>query len=245
MAKTNTVVKKKEKANTSPPTSPKKWKANWSPGSHILSTDVKGKVREQNLDLVQTQVEGVFIGFCSKSWTTGEASYLFPMEKGLNDKEGGTNLSKDWKYVFGFLPRRDVSINDGITAMKAKRGSKWNWKVVVIVINDDSSVEKVGRHIANCFSKFTKNKDIMDTPEKYSYRQCYSNDPKALNCYLLDLDVAKILKSLGGFTSKEAVIQDEKVLSAFYGTSEFGKLYLEAMEEEDWDNLLNVNDEGF
>ena len=244
MGKTNNDAKKKEKASTSPPTSPKKWKANWSPGSRILSTDVRGKVREQNLDLVQTQVEGVYIGFCSKSWTNGESSYIFPMEKGLNDKEAGVNLSKEWRYVFGFLPRRDLSINDGITAMKAKRGSKWVCKVAVVVINDDSSVDKVGRHIANCFSNFTKNKDIMDTPEKYTYRRCNNNDPRALNHYLLDMDVAKILKSLGGYATKEELIQDEEVLSAFYGTSEYGKFYLEDMEEENWDNLLDNNVDG-
>ncbi|KAL7442751.1 hypothetical protein ACHAXM_008803 [Skeletonema potamos] len=244
MGKTATAAKKKASI---PPTSPKKW--NWSPGSRVLSTQLKGRVREQNLDLVQTQVEGVYIGFCSKSWATGEASYLFPMEKGLNDKEGGMNLAKDWKHVFGFLPRRDISIDDGITAMKTKQGSKWDWKVVVIIINDDSSVETVGRHIANCFTKFTRNKDVMDSPEKYCYRQCFRDDPKALNHYLLDLDAAKILKNLvyesGGYASKEELLEDKEIMTAFFGTSEFGVRYLEAMEEEEWDNLLGGNGEDY
>jgi hypothetical protein len=232
----------KKKISTSP-SSPPKWK--WSAGSRVLSTIGGSKVREQFLDLVPTQVEGVYIGFCTKSWTTGEASYLFPMEKGLNDNESGMTLAKDWKYVFAFLSRRDIDIDDGTTPMKAKRGSKWDWKVVVVVINDDSTTEIVGRHIANCFSKFTKNKNVMDSPEKYTYRQCYADNPKALNHYLLDMDVAMILKSLvyesGGYTSKKELIKDEEILTAFYGTNQFGKEYLEAMHDEDWENLC----EGF
>jgi len=55
---------------------------------------------------------------------------------------------------------------------------------------------------------------------------------------------AKILKSLGGYATKEELIQDEEVLSAFYGTSEYGKFYLEDMEEENWDNLLDNNVDG-
>lgn len=230
---------KKKKASSSSPSSPKKWK--WSPGSRILSTDVnRTNIREQNLDLVKTLMDGVFIGFCTKSWTTAEASYLHPMETNLNNKETGMNLAKEWKHVFGFLSCRDTSNDDGITAMKTKSGSKWDWKVIVVVINDDDeiSVNKAGRHIATCFTKFTKNKDVMDSPEKYTYRQCFSDDPKALNHYLLDMDIAKVLRSLGGYESKDDLIQDEEVLAQSYGTAEYGKQFLEKMEEEDWNNLV-------
>ena len=243
MGKTNTAAKKT--TSSSSPSSPKKY--NWSPGSRVFSSIGSGRVREQYIDLVPTQVDGVYIGFCTKSWTTGEASYLFPMEKGLNDKESGMTLARDWKYVFGFLPRRDTDIDDGTTSMKAKRGSKWDWKVVIVVINDDSNVETVGHHIANCFSKFTKNKNVMDSPEKYTYRHCYANDPKALNHYLLDMDVAKILKSLvyesGGYASKKKLIQDEQILTAFFGNFKFGKEYLDAIDDEEWENLLDSNGE--
>eukprot|EP00984_Skeletonema_dohrnii_P034609 scaffold33607_cov84-Skeletonema_dohrnii-CCMP3373.AAC.3 len=232
------------KKSSSPSSTGKSKKWSWSPGSIVLSTSVGtgGNLREQNIDLVQTLVHGVYIGFCTKSWSSNEASYLFPMEKSLNDKDAGTVLAKDWKYVFGFLPRRDISIDDGTTTMKAKRGSKWDWKAVIIVKNDEDSVDKVGRHIASCFSKFTRNKEVMDSPEKYNYRQCYSNDPKPLNYYLLDLDVAKILHSLvyesGEYASKEEMFLDEEVMTAFYGSPEFGKEYLEDLTDEDWDNLL-------
>jgi hypothetical protein len=109
-----------------------------------------------------------------------------------------------------------------------------------VVINDDDeiSVNKAGRHIATCFTKFTKNKDVMDSPEKYTYRQCFSDDPKALNHYLLDTDIAKVLRSLGGYESKDDLIQDEEVLAQSYGTAEYGKQFLEKMEEEDWNNLV-------
>ena len=35
------------------------------------------------------------------------------------------------------------------------------------------------------------------------------------------------------------MIQDEEVMDAFFGTSEVGRAYLEDMEDEDWDFLLD------
>ena len=200
------------------------------------------------LDLVETCVDGVFIGFCTKAWAPDESAYLFPMEKGLNDTGAGGDLAKDWKYVYSFFPRRDTVIDDGITAMKTKKGSKWEWKVVLLLIDEaDTSIEKAGRHIAHCFSKFTRKEDVMENPEKYTFNKCFRNNPQALNHYLLDLDVAKVLKSLvchqgSEYATKEDVLQDNEVMEAFFGTSEVGRAYLEDMEEEDWDFLLDGAD---
>jgi hypothetical protein len=244
------MVRKTAKKNRdNPTTSPsptKKWK--WTPGSgSVIISSSGSRTRDMNLDLVETSVGGVFIGFCTKAWAPDESAYLFPMERGLNDTEDGGNLAKEWKYVHSFLPRRDTNVNDGITTMKTKKGSKWDWKVVLLLIDEgDTSIEKAGRHIAHCFSKFTRNKDVMDNPEKYTFNKCF-RDPQALNHYLLDLDVAKVLKSLvchqgSEYTSKEDVIQDEEVMDAFFGTSEVGRAYLEDMEDEDWDFLLDGAD---
>lgn len=225
----------------SPPSTPtKKWK--WSPGAQVLVSGGGGlsKSREQNFDLVQTQVDGLFIGFFTKAWTTNEASYLFPMEKGLNDKEAGADLAREWKYVFGFLPRRDTAIDDGITAMKTKKGSKWDWKVAIVLVDEENgTVEEAGHHIARCFSKFTKNKHMMDTPEKYTYRQCFSNAPKALNHYLLDLDIVKLVRTLGWYESKEEMIEDEEGLVTLFGSAKDGREYVEELTDDDWEDLLD------
>lgn len=239
-------AKKNRDNPTTSPSPTKKWK--WTPGSGCAIISSSGsRTRDMNLDLVETCVGGVFIGFCTKAWAPDESAYLFPMEKGLNDTENGGNLAKEWKYVHSFLPRRDTNVDDGITAMKTRKGSKWDWKVVLLLIDEgDTSIEKAGRHIAHCFSKITRNKDVMDNPEKYTFNKCF-RDPQALNHYLLDLDVAKVLKSLvchqgSEYTSKEDVIQDEEVMDAFFGTSEVGRAYLEDMEDEDWDFLLDGAD---
>jgi len=201
-------------------------------------------VREMNLDIVKTLVDGVYIGFCTKGWAPNESAYLFPMEKGLND---GEDLAKEWKYVYSFLPRRDKAGDDGITSMKTKHGSKWDWKVVLILVDEaDTSVEKAGVHIATSFSKFTRNKDVMQNPEKYRFNHYFSSNPQALNHYLLDLDVAKVLKSLicfegSEYASKEDVLQDEEILESFFGSAEFGREYLEGIEEEDWDFLVDFD----
>lgn len=201
------------------------------------------------LDLVATRVDGVYIGFCTKAWAPDESAYLFPMEKGLNDKDSGEYLAKEWKYVFSFLPRRDIEVDDGITAMKTKKGSKWDWKVVLLLVDEaDTSIEKAGRHIAHCFSKFTRNKRVMENPEKYTFNKCFREDkPHALNRYLLDMDVAKVLKTLlchegSEYATKEDLMQDSEVMETFFGTPEEGTAYLENMEDEDWDFLLDGAD---
>ena len=235
----------KNKVNPTTPTTPtKKWK--WTPGSGSLVTSSGGsKTRDMTLDLVETRVDGVFIGFCTKAWSPDESAYLFPMEKALNDTEDGGDVAKEWKYVYSFLPRRDAIVDDGITPMKTKKGSKWDWKVVLLLVDEaDTSIEKAGRHIANCFTKFTRNKDVMESPERYTFNKCYRENPHALNHYLLDLDVAKVLKSLvchkgGEYASKEDVMQDSEVMESFFGSSEVGSAYLEDMEDEDWDFLLD------
>lgn len=239
----------KNKASPATPVTPtKKWK--WTPGSGSVVTSSGGsRTRDMTLDLVKTRVDGAYIGFCTKGWAPDESAYLFPMEKGLNDEENGGDLAKEWKYVFSFLPRRDVIVDDGITAMKTKKGSKWDWKVVLLLVDEaDTSIEKVGRHIAHCFSKFTRNKDVMENPEKYTFNKCFLDDkPHALNHYLLDLDVAKVLKTLvcyegSEYATKEDVMQDSEVMESFFGTSEAGMAYLEDMEDEDWEFLLDGGD---
>ena len=235
--------KNKAKATTSPsPT--KKWK--WTPGVGSVVTSSGGsRTRDMTLDIVKTRVDGVFIGFCTKGWATGESAYLFPMEKALNDEEDGSDLAKDWKYVYSFLPRRDTDIDDGMTTMKTKKGSKWDWKVVLLLIDEaDTSVEKAGHHIASCFTKFTRNKNVMENPEKYKFNKYFDANPQSLNHYLLDLDVAKVLKALvchqdSEYVSKEDLLLDDEVMEAFFGSSETGRAYLEDMEEEDWEYILD------
>ncbi|KAL7453896.1 hypothetical protein ACHAWC_005527 [Mediolabrus comicus] len=215
----------------------------WVPGSTVFTED--SKIRNMNLDVVKTCVNGVFIGFSTRSWAPDEPSYVFPMEKALNDSENGGALSKLWKHVFAFLPRRDTEVDDGITAMKIKKGSKWDWKVVVLVINeeDTASITKACRHVASCFTKFTRNKELMDSPEKYTFNKYYDADPQPLNRYLLDLDVAKVLKTLvchkgSEYKTKEDVLENEDLLQAFFGSAEAGREYLLGMEDDDWDLLL-------
>jgi len=220
----------------------------WTPGSTptVFRTD-DTKIRNMNIDVVKTCVNGVYIAFCTRSWAPDEASYLFPMEKALNDEENGGELSKMWKHVFAFLPRRDRSIDDGLTAMKTKKGSKWDWKVVVLVIDeeDTASITKACRHVASCFTKFTRNKEHMDSPEKYTFRDYFGTiEPEPLNHYLLDLDVAKLLKAFvchkgSKYKTKEDVLQDEEILQAFFGSADAGMQYLLGMEEEDWDLLVD------
>lgn len=235
--------KNRPTTSTSPTSGTKYWK--WTPGSPQSAFSFStSNIREMNLDVVKTRVAGVYIGFCTRAWAPDEASYLFPMEKGLNNTDGG-DLAKIWKHVFAFLPRRDMEINDGVTPMKTKKGSKWDWKAVLLLIDEeDTSIEKACRHVANCFTKFTRNKDVMDNPEKYTFNQYFGNDPQALSHYLLDLDVAKVLNTLvchegSHYATKEDVLEDEDILQSFFGSAEAGREYLEGMEEEDWELLVD------
>ncbi len=243
MVRPNSSAKKKISSAASTTNPKRKWI--WSPGSRVVSTAAaNNNVRMQNIDLYKTQVDGIFIAICSKSWAPGEASFLFPMEKELNDMVNGENVANEWEHVIGFFPRRDIIANDGITARKsAPKGSKWDWKVVAVCVNDMSSIDKVGRHIASCFSKHSK-QFSGEGHDKYVYRHCDSTDPKPLNHYLLDMDVTKILRRLvdgddlhNSVTKDELMLQDE-LMQAFYGDSEYGRVYLENMDDDTWDEVV-------
>ena len=68
----------KNKANTAPSPKGMKWK--WQPGSPVVVSN-GSKMREMTLDIVATRVNGVYMGFCTKSWANDEAAYVFPFEK--------------------------------------------------------------------------------------------------------------------------------------------------------------------
>jgi hypothetical protein len=248
MVKNVSTPTKRKKASSPVSPSQAKKKLNWSPGSIVSSAaSTNNRSRIQNIDLVQTKVDNVYIGICTKSWAPSEASYLFELEKALNDPKDGSILAEEWKHVFGFFPRRDNSdIDAGTTAMKIKMGSKWDWKVCAVRIEDIKSIDKAGKHIANSFSKYLRKRFPSDSQDKYVFRQCFSNDPKPLNHHLLDLDVAKILRHLVSCnedeeeygSTKEEVMEDDELMMCFYGDPEYGRDYLGKMEDDDWENLL-------
>ena len=87
---------------------------------------------------------------------------------------------------------------------------------------------------------------MMDSPEKYTFRQCFSDNPRALNHYLLDMDVVKVMKSLVSQgegeenVSKEDLLEDESNMAAFFGSIAAGREYLEGIEDDDWSDLVDI-----
>lgn len=263
MVKNNvsTPTRKKKVNPVSSPSTTKKKLVWGSPGVVSSAMVPYNKTKVQNIDLVKTRVNGLYIGISTKSWAPGESSFLFELEKALNDSSAnGSKLAEEWRYVFGFFPRRqwDPNVTDDPdlaysdfdsmnVTMKSKEGSKWDWKVFCVWIQDPKTIDNAGKHIANSFTKFLKNKYPSDSAEKFTYRHCFSDDPKSLNYHLLDLDVAKILRHIVRHnedaydftvgTSKQELMEDEDLMTAFFKDYKYGKEYLAQMDDMDWENL--------
>jgi hypothetical protein len=108
------------------------------------------------VDIYETMVEPICIAFCTHMDKEHDGSYITPMVKAFNEDETG-QLTNDWK-ILSFLSRRgrDEDAKPGErNAMKKQEGSNYEWEAIVAFGNEDAS--DVGKHIAEQFSRFSKN----------------------------------------------------------------------------------------
>ena len=68
-------------------------------------------------------------------------------------------------------------------------------------------------------------------------------NPKPLNHYLLNEDVAKILCLIYKDSSKEELMNDEEIMQNFYGSAKVGSEHLGGVDDETWENLVEEMDD--
>jgi hypothetical protein len=75
------------------------------------------------------------------------------------------------------------------------------------------------------------------------FHKAITANPKPLNYYLLNEDVAKVMHLIYEGTAKEILVEDDGILSDFFGSAEKGRLFLTGMTDEAWDNLVDMETE--
>jgi hypothetical protein len=227
MAKPNNANSKK----TTPSTPTKAVKMPTWKGGRIASPG--GSKKYQNIDLFVTQAPNVVIAVASKPKDSPEASFTFPMARALDDRKVGDTYSSEWGVLMAANQRGDA------LGTVPKMSGQWEWKCFVMVKGKGETLENMGNRLAKAFTRFTK-KPIakMERPEYYQFRTAFTDDPKPLNFHLMDFACAKALRALYDELTKEEMMEDEGLMEAYFGTVEKGRSFLEAIEEDDWDDLL-------
>ena len=79
--------------------------------------------------------------------------------------------------------------------------------------------------------------------QPYVFHKSNMTNPKPLNHYLLNEDVAKVLRLIYEDSSKEELMNDEDIMQNFYGSAEVGSEYLGVVDDETWENLVEEMDD--
>ena len=72
----------------------------------------------------------------------------------------------------------------------------------------------------------------------FIFRDVHNTDnPLALNQYLLDDDCTYVLKRCYQENTKDEITEDEEIMNDFFGSSTVGKAALNKITQEVWDNM--------
>lgn len=72
----------------------------------------------------------------------------------------------------------------------------------------------------------------------FIFRDVHNTDnPLALNQYLLDDDCTYVLKRCYQENTKDEITEDEEIMKDFFGSSTVGKAALNKITQEVWDNM--------
>jgi len=210
-------------------------------GGRIWSPDKK---YSQRIDSFDTKVENLVVSVASKPKDTPEGSYTFPMMKRFNDPSLGDEYANEWG-IFGFFPRREQESDvEGGGIMRTPPNSKWVWYCFISLKKENQTTDGIGKNIARCFTKFTRNPELseMSKPESYCFRTAFTQDLKPLNFYLIDEDCTRLLRTLYSHFEKDELMEDDDLMISFFGDKNKGRAILGGFDRDEWEDLMQVQE---
>ena len=227
----------KTKTTPKAPSTPTKKKKSGLWSGKALSSPNVGRSKTQDIDIYQLldRSMSIAISYRPGQMGNGESSFLYHMARIVSDPTHGEKYSKEFGTLM-FAPRRG-----NIEGTTAKKSKGYDWIVPVVMLDEGQSLEQAGRKLARGFNRFAKDQKMsrMNTADVYAFRSAFSNDPKPMNHFLLDEDCAKVLATLYADYSKDDLMDDNEIMTNFFGSSEMGKDYLGNMDEDQWEDLLD------
>jgi len=230
----------KNQAQAGTPTKKKAHK--WTPKTTISSPNRKNK-KTQILNLYEilgtSALElGLSVAICFRPVGDNqppEASFTHHMKRIHNDEVHGSKYAELFQTLM-FAPRRDNMFSNDV-----KKSKNYDWYLQVVMLEEGQTLEQAGHKIAKAFTKFTKDQKMsqMKDGDVYTFNAALTKDPKPLNHYMLDEDTAKVLKTLYAEYTKGELMEDEDIMTTFFGGVGAGKDVLDSMDEDEWEDLLD------
>ncbi|KAL7549323.1 hypothetical protein ACHAWF_017111 [Thalassiosira exigua] len=150
--------------------------------------------------------------------------------------------SGEWN-IHGWFDRRDVNATEPNKIMKAKPGeaSGYGWHGGISLDADpEHTPEWFGRHIARSFTDQSGYHSRYGPTEYFYLRDATTNPPQPVNHFFIDSDTVKILKHVYNDhdITKNDILEDEEVLSEFFGSVEEGQRIIGEVTDEEWRDML-------
>ncbi len=214
--------------------SPLKKKTNVTP---LVSSRASTTTRANLVTSSSTLVENFDVHWVTKyqgvlSQNPPESAFVYPMKKAYNETQviGDLNIVKSVTY------RRDPS-KEGNVELIGQHGTTFGWDCFVTErSNDTDDASSIGKLIAAEFTKFGKNNSAFKNAPVYVFHKDVSSDPpKPLNYFLCDIECIRLLMlQYAEENSKEDVMADDGIMTAYFGSPEEGERVLEDVAESDW-----------
>ena len=165
-------------------------------------------------------------------------SYICPMVDDLEIEDGTCELVDEWK-VIDFFPRRGRRDPNGVCIeMPKEAGSGYAWEAIVAVKQDeDDTAESLGKHVAAKFTAYAKESPKYSKEMPFVFRKAHTENPRAVNHYLLDMDVIQLMKRIYSESTLAELIEDTEIMVSFWGDAVIGELALRNISEEQWESM--------
>jgi hypothetical protein len=145
--------------------------------------------------------------------------------------EDHDKCTESWGYIDSVVPRRDGDTNEPMTASSTL---PYPWECIVTLRGSyQETPTEIGHKLAASFSGFT----TPNFRQRHFQFKCdaSTSPPSSLNKYLLDSDCITYLKKIYFGVSKESLMEDEEVLTEFFGTPEEGVRVLSNINDVEWE----------
>lgn len=130
-------------------------------------------------------------------------------------------------------------------AMPQAIGAKYSWMVFVTWMKESDTPTLVSKELAKGLTRFTKAcYSECKHPDKFTSRNVLTKNAKPLNYYLLDEVCVILLQRTNAGKTLDEVKADDELLSNFFGTAEHGRIVLEDVDEEDWEEAGEEEEDG-
>jgi hypothetical protein len=146
-------------------------------------------------------------------------------------------IALDMFHVISLMKRKnDENVNEDVPKMQSE-GSMWPRLVFVCFKDSEESPDKFGNWMANQLTNFSNQTDsgYLGSQNLYVYQKSVI-EPKPVYHYLLTKDCINLIKKIygtGGIT-KEDVMNDDMILTNFFGSVEKGRSKLDMLTETQW-----------